>query len=362
MLGIQFGCLGLNNSNIYYSAKDNKVVNELISNSLFLGLIIFIFIIIIYFFSACFINFFPVSGLTLFLTLIWIPIFITSNLLQNLLLGINKVNYYNITELNGKILIFVTTFGLFFFNVKNLNLYLISNIISFVYSILFSIFYLKKCFYNYELKFYSEIFKKSIKYGILSYIACLFLFIINKVDIFFIKKYLGNEITGYYATALLIIDNLNLLSTVVGILLFPKLVKMLDLVKKWNYVKKISGYILLFNLLICIIIILFGDIIVKILFGIKFVNTVPIIICMLPNVILTSISNVFGNFITSIDVPKILLFFYFILMILNYYLNYYLILNFGIYGAISVSILTKVLIVIGLFLISKNIISNKVMV
>ena len=104
-LVVQFGNTGLHASNSYYVAKDRELLLPLLSNTFFasLGIGFGLAIIALILFSIH-PGLAPIQGGILFLTLAWVPFGLLYLLLQNLLIGTQKIRAYNTIEAGNRVI------------------------------------------------------------------------------------------------------------------------------------------------------------------------------------------------------------------------------------------------------------------
>jgi O-antigen/teichoic acid export membrane protein len=115
-IGVQFGNLGLHASNTFYAARDRTLLPALLGNTVMvtLGFGGFIAVVAWIIFSQ-WPHLAPIQKKLLSLSLAYIPFGIGYMLLQNLLLGIQKIRSYNIVEvINKTLVIFLIGFAIIF--------------------------------------------------------------------------------------------------------------------------------------------------------------------------------------------------------------------------------------------------------
>lgn len=332
-IGAQFCNLGLHSSNTYAVAKDRSLLPMLLGNSLLvsfgLGAIVAILVWFIFRFAPVLA---PIHGMILVFSLISIPLGIAYMLLQNLLLGIQKIRVINVVEVTIKILALIFICTIIVWKNVTVEKILIAGLIT---SIIGVIWVLKELstFINKKISLSIKVFKENIKYGLKAYFAALFAFLTLKMSLLMVQYMLGAEQTGFYSAALSIADMIFILPVVIGTILFPKLSEMQDKIKKWEYTKRIALLVGVMMLILTGIPAIFAKYIIKILYGSEFLPAVPAFMYLMPGILLLSINTIFMNYFASIGMPPVTIYSPFIALILNFILNIKLIPLYKIVGA-----------------------------
>lgn len=354
-IGIQFGNLGLHSSNTFQVAKKNELLPTLVGNSLFVS---FVFggigIIFVWILFTIFPSISPLSNHSLLIiSLISIPLGLAYLLFQNLLIGINKIRFFNVTEtLNRVLSVFLIGLIILLHWVSPENVFACTVIIQSLI-LIWMLYILIKSSGNFPKCSYS-LFKNCIGYGLKAYIACFLTFLVVRSDMFLVNYMLGAEQVGYYSIAVSITDMLCMLPTVTGSLLFPKLAAIEDMKYKWKYTKKVVWGIGLIIFIVIGITVLLANPIVRLLYGKEFLPAVPAFILLTPGIFMLSIISLLSSYIASKDIPIALVFVYLIAFIVNFLLNLILIPHLGIIGASIASSISYTLCFIGILSISIN--------
>ena len=112
-MGVQFGNLGLATSNTYFVARDRGLLGVLLGNSLLVAFGLgAAFSGVVHFVIAARPGLAPIEGPLLALALVAVPLGLSQLLLQNLLLGIQQVRQYNMTDLGSRFLTLVLVVAL----------------------------------------------------------------------------------------------------------------------------------------------------------------------------------------------------------------------------------------------------------
>jgi O-antigen/teichoic acid export membrane protein len=336
-MGVQFGNLGLHASNTYSAARDRSLVPALVGNSVIIS---FAFGII---WSICAWAFFksyphwaPVQNPLLALALSYIPIGLAYMLLQNLLIGIQKVRTYNKIELVAAILNVGITCLLILLRAVYVETIFSSALIVMVISFLWVLFYLKKHL-NFSFTSSYPLFKDNIRYGLKAYFAALFAFLVIRVDLLMVKYILGPEQAGYYSVAVGLGDLVFMLPVIIGTILFPKLSALSSRQERW----KLTRTLTLLTALVMLILVASASVLAKsiipLLYGLAFLPAVPAFQCLMPGIFFLGIEVVVVQFINSMGFPIHVVYIWGFSTLLNIAMNLYAIEKYGIIGAAIVS-------------------------
>lgn len=332
-LGVQFGNIGLHSSNTYFVAKDRSHLSFVVGNSfvvsLVLGTLISLFIWGGYFVDPSWI---PIDGFTLFLTSLLIPCALASLLFQNILIGIQEVRTYNKIEVSVRIFIFVLVCGLFFLDIRSVETILIVNLMSLLLGVYFA---WRKIKASLEQKpaFSGEFLKKSLAYGLRTYVATFFSFLVIRIDLLMVKHLLGFEQAGYYSIAANIADIFSIGPMIVGTLLFPKIVAITDEKRRMQVVKKTALGVFIIMSLLGLGCLGCAKMIIHSLLGDAFLPAVPAFLWLLPGLILFAVNGIFMNYLASIGNPWITIFSPGVATLANIVMNLKMIPDLGIVGA-----------------------------
>ncbi|HPP65046.1 MAG TPA: oligosaccharide flippase family protein, partial [Candidatus Paceibacterota bacterium] len=229
-LALSFGHLGLGNANTYLISQDKEKSKKFFYNSFWYGLIIgWLFIIVftlIYRFSpTSLVGKGQIGSWAFYLSLFAIPFVLWENFYQGIFVGRQEFKFFNLIILFSKILLFIgLVFLIYFYNIN------LSNIkIAIIYyvllmslpAIIYSLYFVFQ--YGFPFEFDKEILRKTISFGIRSYLACLLAFLVLRSDIYFLNYFRGLEEVGWYSLAVGFCDGILLLISSITLVLFPKI-------------------------------------------------------------------------------------------------------------------------------------------
>lgn len=339
-IGIQFGNLGLHSSHTYYISRDNQSVYKACGNII---VVVSVALVI-----AFIINIFLRKDL-MYKIIVWIiPLQLMTLLNENVLLASGKIKEYNFIETFSNLFYpIATVIFSFFATVKSQQaLALVS--LGYIIVCICSIFMIYKVTHG-RIRFELCFFKENLKYGVKAYIACLFSYLILKVDVLMINHLRGSESTGIYSLAVSLSDILYMVSSSVGLIAFPEFGRTVCMLEKHKLLKEILRKMnILLSLLLCLAAVVIRPV-VQIAYGSLYIESVPVFLILLPGVWAMSNVTILNNFYASINKTEVSIFAGMIGLATNVILNIFWIVQYGIIGAALASTCSYFAVLIVLF-------------
>jgi O-antigen/teichoic acid export membrane protein len=336
-LGVQLGNLGLHTANVYFAARDPETLPSLTGNSLVVG---FGFGFLLAVAAGALFLFAPklisLPGSLLVLALAWIPLGVTYLLIQDLLLGVHDIRGYNLLELMNRGAPLALMFGVALLHQIGVASLFSTTLIA-----------LLACSSWGLLRLYSkcsclprpslQLFRKSFRYALKTYLITLFAFLVLRVDLFMVQHMLGSEQAGYYSIASSMADVVSLLAVVVGTILLPKLSALSDLhAKLWLTRKAVWGITVSLLPLLLGASLLAGPAI-RILFGETFLPAKMAFVLLMPGMLFLGVQAVAIQFLNSVGCPAGVVWIWGLCTVFNIGVNLWAIPHYGISGASLVS-------------------------
>ena len=340
-LGVQFGNLGLHASNTYHVAKDQRFLPALLANTLIVsfGLGGFIAAVTWMLFSI-WPEWAPVQGILLGLSLTYIPFGLGYMLIQNLLLGIQKIREYNIVELANKVLVIGLVGLATILGSVNAGTVFSTGIIAMGICLILMIWLMKNSLSCFPLPSLS-ILKENIHYGIKVYLTDFFSFLALRMNLLIVQYMLGAKDAGYYSIAIALTDMVYMFPLIIGTLLFPKLAALEEDSEKWKLTKKMT-YSVAFQMAgICGGIGVVAKPLVLILYGEAFIHSVPLFYLSLISVYFLSIQGILVKYMASHGYPSIIMWVWFSVLVIGLPMNVLFISVKGLIGVMYASIVTN---------------------
>ncbi len=342
----QFAHLGFSSANTFYVIQNKRLLPFLLANSNVLAAVVGV----VSLFLLLILNavYFHRDVNLIILTSLIVPFQVLSLLNTGLLFGLKKVITYNYLELFSKILycIVVVAIVIYF---KSVLLLLLAYLIQMFSLSITSYFSLKKLTKR-KLLPSINLLKKTSSYSVRLYITLFLSFLVLKIDVYFIEHFLGNKPLGIYSLAATLASNLILIIQVLIPLLVPRLSEIKDDLKKIKKLMNIMGYAILLLVVINFFFLFFGEWIILMIFGEKYLNAVPIFKILLLASSVLSLEAILAQYYASIGKIKFLIYYWILTLLVNISLNYFWIPKYGIAGAAWSSLISYSLILILLLL------------
>jgi O-antigen/teichoic acid export membrane protein len=340
-LASQFGNLGMHVSNTYFVSGRRSLLPILISNSLLVSLVGGggISLLVLLLFKLC-PAWAPVQGAVLDLALWLIPVTLGVLLLQNLLLGIQEVKWYNVTDITGKGL-FLLSCGTFTIALHHWDpeYVMVVALASALATFLMAGARLMAITGRLPRPDF-DLIRLQAGYGLKSYVICLAGYVVLKSDVLIVKQMAGAAAAGYYSLASSMTDYVYMFPTVVGMMLFPALSATASPLQRWNRAKKtMLGIIGIMSLLsLCAAII--ARPVIALVYGRDFLPALPAFLVLCLAIVFYGANTVISIYFSSSGLPWFSVGIWPAAAALNIGLNLYAIRKWGIVGAAISSLLT----------------------
>jgi O-antigen/teichoic acid export membrane protein len=349
-LVVQFGNMGLHASNSYYVAKDRELLLPLLSNTFFASLGIgFGLAIIAQILFLIQPGLAPIQGPILMLTLAWVPFGLLYLLLQNLLIGTQKIRAYNTIEVGNRVISVLLVGALILANWVTVETVYVSGFVALIVCILWTFWQFKVSLLALPF-FSSRLFLDNIRYGIKAYLSAIFAFLVLRIDMLMIQYILGPTQAGYYSVAVSLADLIYMLPAIVGIILFPKLVALPNHEERWKVTRKVTAYLgIILSLSVCVAFPLAKPAI-GLLYGKSFLPAAPAFIILGIGTIFYGMNNILSYCLAAMAFPWFAVHIWVVMAALNIFLNLFLIKRFGIEGAALSSLLCYFLLLVAQYI------------
>jgi O-antigen/teichoic acid export membrane protein len=341
MLASQFGNLGMHVSNTYYVVGQPSLLARMISNSLLVSLagggMISLMVLLLFRFRPLWA---PVDGAVLSLALLMIPVTLGTLLLQNLLIGIQEVKWYNVSDITGKTA-FLVLCGLFAVIVRRwtvefvMIIALVSALVTFLIAgarLLATAGYLPRP----DLR----LMRIQAAYGLRSYFVCLAGYVVLKSDVIMVKYMAGGTAAGYYSLASSMTDLVYMFPVVVGMMLFPELSSTTNPLQRWYQARLTMRSVTGIMLLIALSAGLIAKPFVAWVYGRDFLPAVPAFLVLCPAIVFYGANTVISIYFSSCGLPWFSVWIWSLAAALNIGLNLVTIRHWGIVGAAVSSLIT----------------------
>jgi len=333
MIGVQFGCLGMHASNVYFVAKNRADLPKLVGNSLVVSFALGILTIAgTYAAFGIWPHMAPLHGRLLLLGLLWVPIGTAYLLTQNLLLGVDEVKTYNRTEAVNRSLALIAVGCLVLAHRMSPALAYAAGLVSMTAMLAVIVARLVKVSGMWPWPS-MDLFRSNFFYGMRAYATAFMCYLVVRSDVLMLKYLRGASDAGYYSIAFTMSDYAGILPTLIGLLLLPKLSQMENRAEKYAMTKKtVIGAMLLQGPIVLLSAAL-APTAVDVLFGKAYVLSVPAYLWLCPGVLFLSVHAIAVQFLNSVGYPMSVVWIWLGCVVLKIVLNLLWIPLWGLQGA-----------------------------
>jgi O-antigen/teichoic acid export membrane protein len=331
-IGVQLANLGLHSSNTYHVSRDTKTLPLLIGNSLMVSICSGALALAAFVFFRERPELAPLGGPLLALALLAIPVGLANLLLQNLLIGTQQIHTYNVIDLGTRVLAVSLV-------AATAPLGQVSPQVIFALVLATVVLALAWAFSRLRAMLSSPVawsvgfLLKGLPYGLRSYWASLFAFLVLKSDIVLVKYLRGSRETGYYAVAVGLADILLMFPTVVGTVLFPRLAAAPTVAERWKMTKRILVVMAPGTPVALVAVLVTVKPLIHLAYGSAFDPSLPAVLWLLPGVGFLAINVVFMNLFAACGMPMIAVYSPLVALLVNVVLNLRLVPLLGFVGA-----------------------------
>jgi len=286
-----FSSLGFVHATTYFVSKKRYKLDIIASNVFTLGLIIGCTgvigtIIVINNFQFKFLK--GISPLLLILGLFSLPFSLIRSYYSSILLGTERIKAYNIMEVSSEsISLFLFLILCVFFNKAIINA-IVSFLIGTISSCIITVILIRR---RIRLVLNYQFLKEGFEFGIKAYGTYIITFLQQRVDIFLVNYFLTLEDVGYYSLAVGMGELLYFVPRSISTILFPKIASISSEEAK-KFTPEICRHAFFITLISAFLLILFGKIVIIVLYGKIFLPSFPLLLLSLPGVVIFSISRI----------------------------------------------------------------------
>ncbi|MBN1214463.1 MAG: polysaccharide biosynthesis C-terminal domain-containing protein [Candidatus Lokiarchaeota archaeon] len=306
--------------------------------SIFWSILLFLIIIIVFIIYSLLSKSVPLYNSILIPVFLFILISILNQASFSVLLGLDKINHYNILTLIKNVLYFTFIILIIINNQLTIENIIFCQIIVSLIIVICITYIIKPEIKRQNIQdlWHLDI-KKLIKNGILIYISNLSSFLNYRFDMFMLKIFTSFKDIGLYSIAVQMIEKLWIIPESIRNIIYLEIAG-----KRRNeeFVLIIFRINLLIMLIICTFIIIFAHPLIIFLFSTSYEGSVIPLIILMPGIFFFSFSKILAAYFLGIDEIKVNLKSSIISSVLNIFLNLLLIPKFGIMGAATATTLS----------------------
>lgn len=333
---VTFSSLGIGSSTIYYVARREYPTEEVMGNNIIFGLGIGSVGVAVGIAAAIYFQplLFPgVERKYLLLALGMIPGRLLLSYLHNILLGAYRIKEYNQIDVCRSVLYLLSVLaGLLFFEDKILGVILA---VVLTWSLMDVLAFLKArgTSGGVSFRFNPSYMKKTLSYGIQTYLGGVVSFLNYRVDMFLVNGFLNPTAVGFYSVGVLIVERLRLLADSAATVLFPRVAGQDDAAQEDDITPLVSRTVLWVTLFGAVVVFFLSRWMVELLFGEAFLPAVRPMKILLVGIVMISSARVLSSDIAGRGRPMVNTYIGALALVINVLLNIVWIPRYGIEGA-----------------------------
>jgi O-antigen/teichoic acid export membrane protein len=332
-LGVQFGNLGLHASNTWAVARKPALLPTLTANAIlvsaFVGALeIAIVLVALWLFPG-------VASLpppVLAVALVGIPIGLAWLLLQNLLLGLQRIRDYNLFEVGARATGVAATIAIVVAGLSSPIAFLaVGTSLLFIFTV--ALVLRLRVLADRRLSPSLQVVREFGGFGLKAYSSALISFLVLRLDLLLVEQFQGLTAAGYYSIAVAIADLVYMLPVVVGMLLFPRLSRIESPLKQALLARSVALRTAAIMIPLVIVAGVLASPAIELLYGSEFTPATPALLWLLPGIAALSVHTIVMNYCAALGNPRVILIAPTIGLVVNLALNLVLIPPYGIVGA-----------------------------
>jgi O-antigen/teichoic acid export membrane protein len=340
-LSVQLGSLGLPSANTFFIAQDRSTFPRVWSNALSFGLVIgFLISAVLILTARSHASWFgnvPASLITI--AAFGIPAQLITLLGLNVLLGIERIDRFNLLDAIGQFLLLLNALLVVALSTGLLGLVSFNTAAALLMSVIVVvvIFRTKRTTPGKIFDVDFDLFKRMLRYGLKFHVANLSWIVILRADLLIVNHFRSTEEAGVYAVATQMSSLLLLLPGIIGTLLFPRVAAEPD--SRGSFTMRITRHTAFVMLLICVVAATVSFAL-PFVYGSAFKDSTIQLLILIPGIYLMGIESVMVQHFTGQGLPIAIPIFWVVALIANISLNLAVIPIFGARGAACVSTFT----------------------
>lgn len=331
-VGVQLANLGLHSSNTYRVARDPSLLPVLVANSLAVSALAGVLAVVAHLVLGAWPGLAPLRGPLLSLALAAIPLGLANLLLQNLLIGTQRIHTYNVVDLTTRVLATLLVTSTAFLGLVRPEVIFSLVQATVVLSVGWCYMRLGDPFGRPMAPSW-PVLRAGLGFGLRAYFGSLFAFLVLKSDVLLVNYLRGPAETGYYSIAVGLADILLMLPAVIGTVLFPRLSAAPDLAEKWRLTRRVLALIAPATPLALLVVFLGARPLIRLAYGAAFEPAFPAVAWLLPGIGCMAVNMLLMNLFASCGMPAVVVYSPLLTLVLNVAGNLVVIPRLGFVGA-----------------------------
>lgn len=338
---VSFGNLGIGNANLHFVGKKKYSIQRIAANSLVLSFVLGGVLLVIAYGSFLIYRgnvFKDIAPYYTHFAFSLIPFLLFQKFIQYTLLGEEEIAYRNVIVAFPAVVNFLVVMILVLVFRLSLLGVLLASLASNVFAAALCYFLVSKKT-KIILAFDYELFIRSVKFGIIPFLALVIMNLNFRADVFLIKYYLDNTAVGLYSLGVSVVEKITLLPEAIGLVLFSRISNISE-DEANNLTPLVCRWSLLFSVVAGVILFVLADFLIPFVYGSEFQLSVKPLMILIPGIISLAIFLILHGDLTGRGKAKLTLYIFLGALMLNIVLNLFLIPAYGINGAALASTLS----------------------
>jgi O-antigen/teichoic acid export membrane protein len=338
-VAVQVGDLGMHASTAYFSARDPKALPRIAGLCLWLaalmGILLSFLILGVAWLFPHSLNEVPSQFLLFALALT--PFGLVSLYFQNILLGMQRILAFNLVDLGGKgaglvaaiIILWGLGLGVWELLLAGLAISAGSSFVTVCLALRGS---------RLVLAIDRGLAGQMLRYGVTIYLACLFAYLVIRIDLLLVNYFSGVTEAGIYSVSVSFADLLCMLPISIGTVLFPRVACAQG--RDGEMTLKVCRHSVVLIAGVCLLTALLARPLILFLFGGAFAGATLPLLWLLPGIFLLSLESILANDLAGRGYPRVLVAYWFLGLLVNVGVNLLAIPRWGATGAAASSTVT----------------------
>ncbi len=347
--------LGLSTLTVREVAKDKSLTKKYLENALLIKIILafLTFGLIVLFLNL--LGYPQETKIVVYLVSLSIILTSMSGIFYSIFQAYEKIEYQSIGQILVSIIMFLGVIGAIYYKFDVIGfsfLYLASSGVILFYNLIIYILKFSIPKLEYNKQFWKNIIKDALPFGLTGISGTIYTYI----DSVMLSLIQGNEVVGWYNAAYRIVLFLLFIPSTINVTIFPSMsqshISSPDLLKLIN--EKYFKFMIIIGIPLGVGTTLLADKIILLIFGQGYLNSIIALQILIWTIVFTFAGAGFARVLEATNKQLILTKISGICMIINIFINLILIPRYGLIGASISTVLTEIVLVVGIFKVSYN--------
>lgn len=356
-LFIVFSSLGLEFSNVYFVGSKKYKIQDVVSTSFVLAMVIGLAVVLLFWgishfdFFQNFIQANKVSSFHLWMIIMIVPLFLILNFFGNIIRGRGDIITYNLLGLLQYIIEIAALIIFLLILKQGVSGAIFSYVLSIIGVAIFAIVFIKRIS-KITLFINKKLLQESFSYGGKIYLASTLSYLNHRLSLLLVGIFLAPFVLGIYSIASGVAEKLFLIPRAVATALFPK-ISSLNSFEASSFTPKVVRHTFFILIVISLVLGMLSVPLIRILLGREFLPSVVPLLILLPGIVGASLGRVINTDLIGRGKTQFAVYSSFVRLIVNILLIILFVPKWGISGvafATTIAYWVDTLIILAAFL------------